>query len=136
MNTSNISSSGLPTVTSTAADGTLPNDVPGAGLAQTPAGEGGAQPEAVRVDSTDAGSEMHAPDPAQPSYAGLIVVIRHQLALSQEDLARQLGVSFATVNRWEKGHTKPSRLARAQLNSFCEQMIGRGKLVLREEQRP
>ena len=30
---------------------------------------------------------------------------------SQEDLAREIGVSFATVNRWENGKTKPSRLA-------------------------
>ena len=30
---------------------------------------------------------------------------------SQEYLARELGVSFATVNRWENGKTKPSRLA-------------------------
>jgi putative transcriptional regulator len=60
----------------------------------------------------------------------MVVLIRHQLALSQEDLARQLGVSYTTVNRWEKGHNRPSRLARAQLNAFCEGMIERGKLVL------
>ena len=30
---------------------------------------------------------------------------------SQEDMAHQLGVSFATVNRWESGKTKPSKLA-------------------------
>ena len=29
---------------------------------------------------------------------------------SQEDLAREIGVSFATVNRWKNGKTKPSRL--------------------------
>ena len=62
--------------------------------------------------------------------------MRRQLALSQEDLARQLGVSNATVNRWEKGHNLPSRLAKAQLNAFCEKMITRGKLVLLEAQRP
>lgn len=65
-----------------------------------------------------------------------MAVIRQQLAISQEDLARQLGVSYATVNRWENGHSKPSRLARAQLNIFCENMIARGRLVLGEEQRP
>ena len=75
-------------------------------------------------------------DTAKPGFSGLVTVIRRQLALSQEDLARQLGVSYATVNRWEKGHRKPSRLARAQLNAFCERMIGRGKLVLLEVQRP
>jgi len=34
-----------------------------------------------------------------------------KLRQQQEDLARNLGVSFATVNRWENGKTKPSRLA-------------------------
>ena len=27
--------------------------------------------------------------------------LREQLSYSQEDLARELGVSFATINRWE-----------------------------------
>lgn len=40
--------------------------------------------------------------------------IRRQLSLSQEDLARALGISFATVNRWENGLVKPSKLAKAQ----------------------
>ena len=37
--------------------------------------------------------------------------LRQQQGWSQEDLARNLGVSFATVNRWENSKTKPSRLA-------------------------
>ena len=37
--------------------------------------------------------------------------LRQMRGWSQEDLARELGVSFATVNRWENGKTKPSRLA-------------------------
>ena len=37
--------------------------------------------------------------------------LRQKQGWSQEDLARNLGVSFATVNRWENGKTKPSRLA-------------------------
>ena len=65
-----------------------------------------------------------------------LISIRNTQGWSQEQLASRLGVSFATVNRWENGHTKPSRLARAQLNAFCDKMITRGKLVLREEQRP
>ena len=32
--------------------------------------------------------------------------VRRQLALSQEELAQALGVSFATVNRWENGKTR------------------------------
>jgi transcriptional regulator with XRE-family HTH domain len=56
--------------------------------------------------------------------------IRRQLALSQEDLARELGVSFATVNRWENGKSRPSRLARTQLDNFCARMTRQGKLKL------
>ncbi len=35
--------------------------------------------------------------------------LRARLGLSQTELAERLGVSFATVNRWENGHTKPYR---------------------------
>jgi DNA-binding transcriptional regulator YiaG len=38
--------------------------------------------------------------------------IREKLGLTQEQFAQTIGVSFATVNRWERGHTKPSSLAR------------------------
>ncbi|MEA5496652.1 helix-turn-helix transcriptional regulator [Limnoraphis robusta Tam1] len=41
----------------------------------------------------------------------LILTLRKRLGLSQEKLAAQLGVSFQTVNRWERGHTRPSQLA-------------------------
>ncbi len=37
--------------------------------------------------------------------------IRASLNLSQEKLAERLGVSFATVNRWEGGLTKPQKAA-------------------------
>jgi len=35
------------------------------------------------------------------------VEIRRALKLSQDDLARLLGVSYASVNRWENGHSGP-----------------------------
>ena len=38
-------------------------------------------------------------------------LLRTQLGLSQEQLARRLGVSFATVNRWESGRSRPSARA-------------------------
>ena len=37
-----------------------------------------------------------------------LILIRARLQLTQQQLADKLGVSFATVNRWERGHTKPS----------------------------
>jgi putative transcriptional regulator len=66
--------------------------------------------------------------PIHPDYPSLIKEVRRQLAISQEDLARELGVSYATVNRWENSQAKPSKLARAQLDAFCERMVEAGML--------
>ncbi len=44
---------------------------------------------------------------------------RQQQGWSQEDLARKIGVSFATVNRWENGKTKPSRLAQEKIKQVA-----------------
>lgn len=68
-----------------------------------------------------------------PNYPSLIKEIRRQLSISQEDLARELGVSYASVNRWENDQARPSRLARAQLDAFCERMQAAGILNLPEE---
>jgi len=65
-----------------------------------------------------------------PDYPLLVKEVRRQLALSQEDLARELGVSYATVNRWENSQAKPSKLARAQLDAFCDRMLKEGRLDL------
>ncbi len=65
-------------------------------------------------------------------FSMLVKEIRRQLGISQEDLAHQLGVSFATVNRWENGQAKPSRLAKAQLDAFCAKMTDQGKLTLQK----
>ena len=40
-----------------------------------------------------------------------IKALRLRLEWTQEHMARELGVSFPTVNRWEKGKAKPSSLA-------------------------
>jgi putative transcriptional regulator len=44
--------------------------------------------------------------------------IRDKLNLSQEQLANRLGVSYVTVNRWEKGKTKPSPLALEKIKNL------------------
>jgi type I restriction enzyme M protein len=41
----------------------------------------------------------------------LLAAIRGQLGLTQEQLAERLGVSFATVNRWEGGSNAPQKAA-------------------------
>jgi len=45
--------------------------------------------------------------------------MRKSLGLSQEDLARILNVSYATVNRWEQNKNRPSRLAMQSIDAFC-----------------
>jgi transcriptional regulator with XRE-family HTH domain len=37
-----------------------------------------------------------------------MATIRSRLGLTQEQMAHLLGVSFASVNRWEAGHSSPS----------------------------
>ena len=44
-----------------------------------------------------------------------IRTLRKQLGLTQEEFAHEIGVTFATVNRWENGKSKPSRLALRRL---------------------
>lgn len=66
----------------------------------------------------------------QQDLPAFLKEVRSQLALSQEGLARELGVSFATVNRWENAQVKPSKLAKAQFETFCSKMIKQGKLKL------
>ena len=50
------------------------------------------------------------------------------MALSQEDPARELGVNFATINRWENDKAKPSKPAKAQFDRFRAGMARQGKL--------
>lgn len=44
-------------------------------------------------------------------YANLLRAIRAALNLTQEQLAERLGVSFASVNRWEGGNNAPQKAA-------------------------
>jgi len=46
--------------------------------------------------------------------------VRDKLKISQEDLARALNVSYATINRWENSKTKPTRMALAVFYEYCK----------------
>lgn len=46
--------------------------------------------------------------------------IRQKCFLSQEAFAKELGVSFATVNRWESGRTKPTYKTMKLIDDFCK----------------
>ena len=60
----------------------------------------------------------------------LMKSVRSQLNFSQEDLARELGVSFATVNRWKNGKVFPSKMPQVAFRRFCTAMIEAKKLKL------
>jgi Predicted transcriptional regulators len=45
--------------------------------------------------------------------------IRNTLSITQEQLARDLNVSYTTLNRWENNHTSPSRLAKMRIAEYC-----------------
>lgn len=51
----------------------------------------------------------------------LIKQIRNDLNMSQSEFAKRLGVSFATVNRWENGHSVPSKIAQTRLYEVCRE---------------
>jgi len=52
----------------------------------------------------------------------LIKQIRQYTGLSQNEMASKIGVRFATINRWENGHSEPTRLAQEGLYLLCENL--------------
>ncbi|MBD1866130.1 helix-turn-helix domain-containing protein [Cyanobacteria bacterium FACHB-471] len=62
--------------------------------------------------------------------ANLILELRQRFGLTQEQFAAKLGVTFATVNRWENRRAKPSRLALQSIRGVLEQMGESGQDLL------
>jgi len=46
--------------------------------------------------------------------------LRLKLDMTQEEFAHSLGITVSTVNRWENGHSEPSKLARASIVGLAE----------------
>jgi predicted ATPase/DNA-binding CsgD family transcriptional regulator/DNA-binding XRE family transcriptional regulator len=63
------------------------------------------------------------------SVAARLRSLRGTLGLSQEQLARRLGVSFASVNRWESGRTEPSAKAVAALAGLEAELAAGGTRI-------
>ncbi len=51
-------------------------------------------------------------------YPSAIRRLRAKLNISQTELAAILGVSFTSVNRWEKGHHQPTVIAKEKLREL------------------
>ena len=54
-------------------------------------------------------------------FADKVKYVRAKLLISQTVLAKELGVSYETVNRWERGKLRPSFLNEKRFELFCEQ---------------
>lgn len=55
------------------------------------------------------------------TFAEQVKNVRSTLLLSQEQLAKKLGVSYVTVSRWETKGIEPSFLTKAKFDKFCEE---------------
>ena len=49
------------------------------------------------------------------TYSEGVKALRMKMLLTQTEFAEKLGVAFATVNRWEKGHHEPTMKEKRKL---------------------
>lgn len=54
------------------------------------------------------------------TFADSIIQLRSELRISQKELAEQLNISVATVNRWENGRTEPNKMTLFVIRDFCK----------------
>ena len=55
------------------------------------------------------------------TFADSIIQLRSELRISQKELAEQLNISVATVNRWENGRTMPNKMTVFVIRKYCEE---------------
>ena len=70
----------------------------------------------------------------QPQIGYLILELRREMNLTQEEFAAYFGVVFSTVNRWEKGHRKPSSMALKLIQNKLTEMGEQGEKLLQKYQ--
>lgn len=54
------------------------------------------------------------------TYAEGIRLLRKKMLISQEELADRLGVSFASVNRWENNRYVPTIKVKRKLKTYFD----------------
>ena len=54
------------------------------------------------------------------SFADAIIKLRSERRISQKELAEDLNVSCATVNRWENGRTVPNKMTMFVIRESCK----------------
>lgn len=58
-------------------------------------------------------------DSMEDNMSDFIRHLRRQLGMTQEEFAHSLGITVGTVNRWENGRFRPSKLARSTILDFA-----------------
>ena len=53
-------------------------------------------------------------------YKDIIITLRNKLIITQEELAKTLGVSYVSVNRWENGHHEPTVKIKRKIKELCD----------------
>lgn len=54
------------------------------------------------------------------SFSEDIKRVRRKALMSQDDFAKAIGVSFATVNRWENGKSIPTLKKMRLIDEYCK----------------
>jgi putative transcriptional regulator len=72
------------------------------------------------------------PITSTPSIPRLVKEIRKRLGLTQVQFAEALGVSFQSVNRWERGKTKPLPIVLKQIEAMVKEMGESGMDLLKQ----
>jgi DNA-binding transcriptional regulator YiaG len=70
------------------------------------------------------------PVTSSPSIPVLVKETRKRLGLTQLQFAKTLGVSFQSVNRWERGKTKPLPIVLKQIEVMVKEMGESGSDLL------
>lgn len=55
------------------------------------------------------------------TFADAILKLRSEQRLSQTQLAKELGVSYTSVNRWENGRSLPTKMMLLVIRRYCEE---------------
>ena len=58
-------------------------------------------------------------EPMDDNMSSFVRRLRRQLGMTQEEFAHALGITVGTVNRWENGRFRPSKLAKATILEFA-----------------
>ncbi len=56
----------------------------------------------------------------QYDYKKMVVSLRNKLVLSQTEMSEKLGVSFASINRWETGRHEPTIKTKRKIIELCK----------------